>query len=393
MQQLTLFERATATSQIEQTIAAFQVAADYKHWQISFSGGKDSTALVTLTIHLIEEGLIPRPQTLVVMYADTRMELPPLHASAMRILERVREFGWGTQVVQAPIEKRFLPYILGRGVPAPNNTTMRWCTRQIKLDPMRCATQELYAQHGERFLSLNGVRVGESAIRDARIALSCSRSGSECGQGWFQRDLSDSVCDKLSPIVHWRVCSVWDWLMLDAPRLGFQTELLAEVYGGDEAVEINARTGCMGCPLASRDLALENLVKQPEWAYYLPLLELKGLLQETRLFSNRHKKDGERNKSGKLSANPSRVGPLTLESRIALLEKAIDIQCRVNHAAAALDRPGVDFLNNEEIAYIRSAIASNLFPDRWDGNEPLASELLPEWSSDGSVQLPLWGAV
>jgi DNA sulfur modification protein DndC len=31
------------------------------------------------------------------------------------------------------------------------------------------------------------VRLGESAARDQRIALSCSKDGAECGQGWFQQ--------------------------------------------------------------------------------------------------------------------------------------------------------------------------------------------------------------
>lgn len=98
--QLSLFPRAASGEQIQQTIDSFNAyAKDYHHWQISFSGGKDSTTLVTLTLDLIERGLIPRPKTLTVMYADTRMELPPLHASAMGILEEVRRRGWDAQVL------------------------------------------------------------------------------------------------------------------------------------------------------------------------------------------------------------------------------------------------------------------------------------------------------
>ena len=49
----------------------------YKHWAIAFSGGKDSSATVTLVADLIDKGLIPRPASLTVLYADTRQELPP----------------------------------------------------------------------------------------------------------------------------------------------------------------------------------------------------------------------------------------------------------------------------------------------------------------------------
>ena len=58
----------------------------YKHWAISFSGGKDSSAVVTLVIHLIETGQIPKPESLTVIYADTRQELPPLHNTAIGLL-------------------------------------------------------------------------------------------------------------------------------------------------------------------------------------------------------------------------------------------------------------------------------------------------------------------
>ena len=130
--QLNMFEAFRATSQtaITETIKSFNTyAQDFQHWQISFSGGKDSTTLVTLTLDLIEKGLIPRPKSLTVMYADTRLELPPLHSSAMQILFEVSRRGWNTEVVMAEIDKRFMVYLLGRGVPPPNNSTLRWCTQ------------------------------------------------------------------------------------------------------------------------------------------------------------------------------------------------------------------------------------------------------------------------
>lgn len=386
--QLSVFPRATAGEQIQQTIDSFNAyAADYRHWQISFSGGKDSTTLVTLTLDLIERGLIPRPKTLTVMYADTRMELPPLHASAMGILKDVRRRGWDTQVVMAPLDKRFLVYMLGRGVPAPNNSTMRWCTGKIKLEPMKEAMLAIHAKYGEKILSLNGVRLGESAVRDNRISVSCSKNGSECGQGWFQRDLPDAVCDKLSPILHWRVCSVWDWLMLDAPKMGFNTELLAEVYGGDEATEINARTGCIGCPLTQRDMALEGLIQLQEWKYLEPLSRLREVYAKTRLFSNRHKKVGERNKTGNLSANPSRVGCLSLDARRRLIKEVIEIQDNVNSKAELLGRPKVDFLNNEERDRINELIELRTFPQGWTGDEPLGNEVVAEWYHFSGIEV------
>jgi DNA sulfur modification protein DndC len=385
-----LFPRATSSNAIALTIESFNTyALSYPHWQISFSGGKDSMALVTVTIDLIERGLIPRPESLVVMYADTRLELPPLQASAIQVLKEVKKRGWDTEVVMAELDKRFFVYLLGRGVPPPNNSTLRWCTQQIKLTPMRLAMEKRFLDKG-RVLSLNGVRIGESAIRDRRIAVSCSKNGSECGQGWFQRDLPDSLGDKLSPILHWNVCHIWDWLMLDAPRLGFDTELLAEVYGGDEAVEMNARTGCVGCPVASRDLALEYLVKLPQWNYLSPLLELRSIWHEARQFENRHQKVGEKKKNGDFSAAPNRKGPLTLTARKRLLEKILAIQKQVNLSATALGSPCVDLINAEEENRILELIEAKTFPNKWTGEEPTGDKIVPQYDSKGNIQFPLF---
>ena len=395
--QLNLFEeyRATSKTAIAITVDTLnEYASRYNHWQISFSGGKDSTALVTLVLHLIETKEIPAPKSLTVMYADTRMELPPLHSSAMQILEQVRKRGFNTQVVMADLDKRYMVYMLGRGVPPPNGTTLRWCTQQIKLTPMKLAMQKLYDEHQEKLLSFNGVRIGESAIRDRRIeqrmAISCSKNGSECGQGWFQRELPESICDKFSPILHWRVCNIWDWLMLDAPKLGFDTELLATVYGGDEAVEMNARTGCICCPLASKDMALEYLVELPQWAYLKPLLTIRSLYSWARQHENRHQKVGEKKKDGSFSSAPNRKGPLTLPARRELLDKILAVQNEVNKVANAEEKPKIDLINEEERSRIIELIEAKTFPNRWDGTEPVGDVIVPQYDSNGNVQQPLW---
>lgn len=395
--QLNLFaeHRATSKEAIAITIDSIKdYAEQYKHWQISFSGGKDSTALVTLILHLIETKEIKTPESLTVMYADTRLELPPLQASAMQILQEVERRGFKSEVVMAELDKRFMVYMIGRGVPPPNNSTLRYCTQNIKLEPMKIAMQKLYDLHGEKILSFNGVRIGESAIRDRRIeqrmAISCSKNGSECGQGWFQRDLPEAICDKFSPLLHWRVCNIWDWLMLDAPKLGFDTELLATVYGGDDAVEMNARTGCICCPLASKDMALEYLVSLPDWNYLKPLLKLRSLYEWAREFQNRHQKVGEKKKDGSYSSAPNRKGPLTLKARKELLEKILAVQESVNSVAIKNNRPLIDLINLQERSRIEELIAAKTFPNRWSGDEPIGNEIVPQYDSSGNLQRSLF---
>ena len=194
--QPTLFEgaRLQMTDSIRLTVESLQVYGEaHEHWAIAFSGGKDSSALVTLVTWLILSGRVKAPRTLTVLYADTRLELPPLWLSAQTILGELVEHApalaalgctLDVRTVMAPLDKRFLVYVLGRGVPPPNNNTLRWCTRQIKVDPMRAELARLMGDRGD-VLTLTGVRMGESAARDARIALSCSKGDGECGQSGY----------------------------------------------------------------------------------------------------------------------------------------------------------------------------------------------------------------
>lgn len=389
-QQLTLFEdeRMTMTKAIALTAEYLtEYFKRYRQVAIAFSGGKDSSALVSLVCYLIKTGQVKAPEKLTVIYADTRQELPPLHISAMAMLESVRDCGFETRIAVAPIDKRFLVYILGRGVPPPNNTTLRWCTQQIKVNPMMAALGNLRNElaEGERFLMLTGVRIGESAARDQRISISCSKNGSECGQGWFQNSTFDRT-DTLAPIIHWRVCQIWEWLITGEIEHGFPTYLVAAAYGGDDAEEINARTGCIGCPLVSKEIALDAIVAMPEWSYLAPLKRLKPIYEEMRSFNHRLQKDGtETNKDGSLVYNPGRKGPLTLKSRLYFLEKILEIQSEINSKVSE-EYKKISLINSEEEDRIRELIELKTFPNKWTGDEPLGDILLPETLPDGSIQ-------
>lgn len=354
----------------------------YDHWAIAFSGGKDSSATVTAVVHLILMGRVKAPKTLTVLMSDTRLELPPLFATAMQIMRELRERGISTQVVLPTMEDRFFVYMLGRGVPPPSNT-FRWCTPQLKIEPMVAALKSLRDQYGQKFLMLTGVRLGESAARDARIALSCGKNNSECGQGWFQEATPEAVADTLAPLLHWRLCHVWDWLtglVPDGLEHGFSTKLIAAVYGQDENLETHARTGCVGCNLASRDFALESIIQRPQWAKYAPLMELRPLYAELKKPENRLRKDGtETRKDGSLVSNPCRMGPLTFEARRWALDRVKSIQ----------DRAGVDLINAEEEAKIIELIEAETWPRGWDGTEPIASKPFENVRPDGSVQMAM----
>lgn len=389
----TLFDgrRSQMTDSIRLTAESLRsYGGRYPHWCVAWSGGKDSTAMLTLAVWMIESGMVPAPKSLSVLYADTRQELLPLWVAAADVRDELAGRGIPCRTVMAPLDKRMWVYILGRGVPPPNNNTLRYCTRQIKCDPMTAAVVAEAGERGGKVLVLTGVRLGESAARDGRIALSCSVNGAECGQGWFQASLPGDACDTLAPILHWRVCHVWEWLKHWATRAEYgdwSTAALADAYGGDEAEEVNARTGCVCCPLASRDTAIDAVVRAPHWGYLAPLKKIRGVYLEMRLPRNRLRKPGgERRKDGKLCTNQNRLGPLHLGARRGFLGRVLDIQSEVNDDADRLGRPRVDHLNADEEARIRELIDAGTWPDGWDGTEPYGDESIDSHFADGSVQ-------
>lgn len=364
----------------------------HDHWAICWSMGKDSTTVLTLIVQLIRSGQIQPPKMLTVLCADTRVELLPLWIAAKAIIGKLTQLGISVKVVMAPLDKRYMVYILGRGCTPPSNT-YRWCTRQIKVDPMKAALAALPAVPGQKLLVLTGVRQGESAIRDGRIAMSCGKDGAECSQGWYFTGLDGDLYATLAPILHWRVCVVWDWLKIFAPMKDFgewPTEILADAYGGDEAEELNARTGCIGCPLAAEDKGLNATLRMPYWRYLKPLTRLKVLYKEMKRPKYRLRKDGQVNKDGKLSKKQQRLGPLTLEARLYFLEKILTIQNEVNLAAREQGKPVIDILNEEEEARIRELIALETWPDQWDGSEVAGDVILDKKYSNGVIWKDLY---
>jgi len=357
MRTLSLFEadRLTMDDSLAMTADSLNAyGSAYDHWAIAYSGGKDSTALVAAVTYLIESGRVAPPNSLTVLYADTRQELPPLQRAALRILSSLEERGYRTQVVLPQLDDRFYVYVLGRGVPPPSNT-FRWCTPQLKIEPMHAALAGLREMAGHKVLMLTGVRLGESAVRDQRIAVSCSKDSGECGQGWFQVATPESLADTLAPLLHWRLCHVYDWLYFEPERHGLDTSGIAAVYGEDDV-----RTGCVGCNLASRDNALERLIRQAEWEHLRPLLEIRPLFAELKLARNRKRKsEPEMRQDGQWAQNAQRLGPLTMEARAYGLERIKDIQARA----------GVDLVNEEEEARIRELWALNTWPNKWTGEE------------------------
>ena len=137
-------------------------------------------------------------------------------------------------------------------------------------------------------------------------------------------------------------------------------------------------------------MALDALLKLSQWSYLAPLKRFKPLYAELKRPLYRLRKQGERNRDGRLSANPMRLGPYTMEARRAGLAAVLTIQDEVNQVEQSRGRPHIDLINAEEHARILALIEADTWPDRWTGREVRGDALIPLELAEGITQ-PLLG--
>jgi DNA sulfur modification protein DndC len=363
--------RSSLADAMALTVQSLQAyGSDRSTWVVGFSGGKDSTATVTFIDWAIKQGKIKRPENLILVYADTLMELPSLEHSAYALMEYLGARGWQVRKTKPALKtskikpERFFVTMLGRGYPPPHNK-FRWCTDALKAKKLEANHKAIVEEYGDDFLGIDGMRLGESAVRDAVIVTSCSKGDGECGQGWFHKSNYGNGA-KLSPILHWRVCHVWDWIVEACFEHGYPIGGVIETYGvdiTDDGVEepLSARTGCIGCPLVTTpnekkpkpDKALATVLQSPDWSHLAPYARLSDIYWRLRWDDSfrHHKKNGEK-------------GCLTLAARKWALGEILGLQSESARLALGLGRAPYVLIEDAEVALIREMLAARTFPDK-----------------------------
>ena len=142
---------------------------DKRPWMIGFSGGKDSTLLVTLVMKM----LISLPSNIskkkvYIVSSDTGVENPIvrdyMHRMSKQIGENGKELGIESHIIYPPVEKSFWSCLIGLGYPSPEPPGFRWCTDKLKIKPINEFTLKTIQENGEVVMLL-GVRKAESQYR------------------------------------------------------------------------------------------------------------------------------------------------------------------------------------------------------------------------------------
>ena len=145
-------------------------------WIIGFSGGKDSTVLLTLT-WLALKRLKGKGEELkrkvYVVNNDTMVENPVIEEYVQTVLVKIKdaatEQGLPVEVIQTipELEDTFWSLVIGKGYPVPNNA-FRFCTEKMKIKPTTKFILDKVSSDGEAIV-LIGTRRAESAQRAKTI--------------------------------------------------------------------------------------------------------------------------------------------------------------------------------------------------------------------------------
>lgn len=288
---------------------------DSSPWVVTYSGGKDST----MTLQLVLETIAQNPKKEVhVLYADTRVEPPPVVDHARRLLEKIGEWAkkYNLPVVlntlYPELKDSFFVLLLGKGY-LPPTRWFRWCTERLKVRPIKKYIKGIIETYG-RCVVLLGLRAKESVNRDKRLK---SRGYSK----WMPFEgLKGATI--YAPILELSTEDVWKYLLQNQPPWGADNYLLRALYtAGNTSCSLfcgGIRFGCWVCTVVKRDKCTNGLSNLPEWEWLAMLMEYRDKLIEIR--------NNPANRVLKRVNGKSYLGPLKLEVRKKLYNELKELE-------------------------------------------------------------------
>lgn len=319
-------------------------------WIIGFSGGKDSTVLLTLTWlairELREEGNLLLRRVYVVCN-DTMVENPMIEEYVsdvlLKIAEAAREQQLPVQVMTTTpqLEDTFWSCVIGKGYPVPNNS-FRFCTEKMKIKPTSKFITDQVVADGEAIV-LVGTRLTESQQRERSI-----KRHEIKGHRLSKHPLNPNTFT-YAPIKELMLEEIW-WIINSIPSpWGFDNKILFNIYLDASADDYEcptvvtddshrscgqSRFGCWICTVVKEDKSMSSLIKNGvEWMK--PLLEYRDKLVENRNVSEL-RCDTRRNGQKAVDETGHNLGNYTMEYRIEMLRDLLKTQKKVQEGHSSV---------------------------------------------------------
>ena len=333
----------------------------YRPWIIGFSGGKDSTALLTLVWlalkRIKEDVLVPfqlrRP--VYVVCNDTLVENPIISSYVDDVLDQIEKQARKENLpifvrkTIPKLEDSFWVNVIGKGYPVPN-TAFRWCTEKMKIKPTARFITEQVDECGEAIV-LIGTRKAESATRARSI-----KKHEVHGQRLTHHTLLHNTY-VYAPIKELMLEEVWYIVNAIPCPWGFDNSVLFNIYMDASADDYEcptvvtdkshgscgqSRFGCWVCTVVKDDKSMRSLIKNGrEWMK--PLYDFRlELDSERNILENRmpFRRDGRR------AVND--MGPHIFKYRAKILKRLLEVQHELQH----ID-PKIRLISDQELIAIQ----------------------------------------
>ena len=333
----------------------------FRPWIIGFSGGKDSTVLLTLVwlaLRKIKRDTITPFQLrrpIYVVCNDTMVENPIIATYVDEVLAQIEtkareeDLPIFVRKTEPKLEDSFWVNVIGKGYPVPN-TAFRWCTDKMKIKPTARFIIEQVDECGEAII-LIGTRKAESATR-ARSIKKHEVYGKRLTNHTILRNTY-----VYAPIKELMLEEVW-WIINAIPSpWGFDNKILFNIYKDASADDYEcptvvtdkshgscgqSRFGCWVCTVVKDDKSMRSLIKNGrEWMK--PLYDFRiEIDQERNIIENRmpYRRDGRR------AIND--MGPYVFSYRAKMLRRLLEVQ----HDLQKHD-PKIKLISDQELIAIQ----------------------------------------
>ena len=334
-------------------------------WIIGFSGGKDSTVLLTLVWialqRIREENPYPyqlrRPVH--VVCNDTMVENPIIASYVEDVLTKIdtsaREQNLPIFVKKTTpkLEETFWTNVIGKGYPVPNNT-FRWCTDKLKIKPTSNFLLDQIDEKGEAIVLL-GTRYEESATRER------SMKKHEIEGKRLSKHNTTANTYVYAPIKEMMLEEVWYVINTVPSPWGFDNSILFQIYSDASADDYEcptvvtnkkhsscgqSRFGCWTCTVVKKDKSMTALIDNGQ-NWMQPLLDFRNRLVEDRNKSE-NRSDTRRNGMPAVDEDGHRSGNYEDHYRARILRDLLEIQKEVQK-----EKPHINLITNQELIAIQ----------------------------------------
>lgn len=331
-------------------------------WIIGFSGGKDSTVLLTLTwlaMQQVKAQGHELSRNVYVVCNDTMVENPVIEEYVQTVLKKIEDAARQQELpikvfkTLPELEDSFWCLVIGKGYPVPNNA-FRFCTEKMKIKPTSKFIEDKVTSNGEAIV-LIGTRRDESAQR----AKSIERHEIK-GHRLSKHPLNPNTYT-YAPIKNLMLEEIW-WIIQVIPSpWGFDNNILFNIYKDASADDYEcptmmtstkqpscgqSRFGCWVCTVVVEDKSMTALINNGvKWMQ--PLLDFRNRLVENRNKSE-YRRDRRRNNQKAVDETGHNQGNYTIEYRQQILKELLEVQRQTQQ-----HRGSIELITQQELMAIQ----------------------------------------